>query len=396
MDQAQDLLFGRGNRRVGTPNQHWVWSGRQVESFVESVNGEMNAYATLGWWDFDAIQEGDRSGESVVVPAVCDKVLYDFDSPAKASEYESGEWKNRIFPSDPPDDEAIDRMRTDGWVADEILGQVCDEVNELARRSLNDNVPIIGVYSGFGVHVHQLWTPTMHPATAMTTTANRYIDKLDLSTPDPSILGQPERLCRVPNCERVANDGAGTGLYTVPLSAAELTSVSPQWLLDVSDSQRDVSVPGPSDRTEMPVWDNYETGHEDEAEIPPRPLNVDKSRVAEDDAIREIMAGLLRMPCMIERLLDDPNPDHDVRANATVLLLNTGLNPQTVVELYQMVNWVDFDREKTREQVLSIYRSGYSDKSCWTLRNERLCVQSENPQDCSCYGWSGGQAEWKQ
>jgi len=390
MDQVQDLLFGQAPRRVGTPNQHWCWSVGQIDFFIGSVNGRRNAYATLGWWDFE---------ESAMV---ADKVLYDLDSPAKSEEHENGDW--RIFDADPPDDEVIDRMRNDPDLAEEILGPVCEDARELARRSRNDNVPVVGVFSGFGIHIHQLFEPTYHPTTAMATTAHRYIDRLDLQTPDRSILGQPERICRIPNCERIAGsvkdnmkvvDGRPTNLYTIPLSAAELAAVSPEWLLDESHSPRTDVAPDGAERPEMHVWEDYETGHEETADVPPRPLNPEETEIAEDADIRALLERLLRMPRMVERLVDDPDPDHDVRVNATVMLLNTGLTPQTVVDLFERVGWIDFNRSKTRQYVEGIYKSGYSDQNCQTLRGKGLCTRSDDPESCPCFGWSGGKAEWK-
>ena len=390
MDLVQDLLYGQAPRRVGTPNQHWVWAPEQVDFFVESINGRRNGYATLGWWDFDEMG------------MVADKVLYDLDSPAKAEEHEEGDWS--IFNADPPDDEVIDRMREDPDLAEEVLGPVCEDAQELARRSRNDNVPVVGVFSGFGIHVHQLYEPMIHPRTAMATTAHRYIDHLDVQTPDRSILGQPERIARIPNVERIAGsvtedmnvvDGRQTGLYTIPLSGEELLSVTPEWLLDESYQPRTVDVPDAAERPEMRVWEDYETGHEETADVPPRPLDPSETQIAEDDDIRWLLERLIRMPCMVERLVDDPNPDHDVRVNATVMLLNVGLSPQTVVDLYERVGWIDFDRQRTRKYVRGIYKSGYSDQNCQTLRSKGLCTRSEDPESCPCFGWSGGKCEWK-
>lgn len=387
MDDAQEALFGQAPRRVGTPEQHWAFTPRQVEVFIESVNGRRNAYGTLGWFD---------SSEGTVVQSV----LYDFDSTAK-SELTGETW--HIWDEDPADDEVISMMRRHPDVAHDVLGDVVDEVRELALRSREDNIPVLGVFSGFGVHVHQLFEPTADPKTAMLTTANRYIDKLNLDTPDPAVLGQPGRLCRLPNCERMAGtttgdgvtDGRSTGLYTVPLSGSEMESLTVDWLLDVSASPRDVTVPAPSERPEMPVWDEYRTGSEGAAETPPpRPLHPEETDVADDDDLRWFLENTLKMPCMVERLIDHPNPPHKVRVNCTVLLLNAGFDPETVVAIFREVNWVDYDEEITRKMVHSIARNPVNEMNCSTLRSNRLCVRTEDPESCSCYGWSGGEPEW--
>ena len=394
MTPTQDTLFGQAPRRVGTPSQHWVFHPEQVDLFIDAINGRRNAYATAGWWDF---AEG----------SVCDKVLYDLDSTAKAEPHETGGWS--IFDGteseEPPDDEVVQMMRNDPDLADRILGDVCEDARALADRSDDENVPIVGVFSGFGIHIHQLYGPTLNPSVAMSTTALRYVDRTSIETADHSIFGQTERICRIPNCERVADsvkaggnivDGRGCGIYTVPLTAAELASVDPQWLLDVSHSPREISVPDAEARPEMRVWNDYETGHEETADIPPRPLNPNDESETADDDVRWLVENLISMPCIRQRLLDDPNPDHDVRVYATVLLLNVGLNPQQVVDLYSMINWVDWDRSVTAKQVQSIYKHGYSDRSCKALRQKGLCVKSEEPETCRAFGWNGGKCEWKQ
>lgn len=393
MTPSQELLFGQAPRRVGTPNQHWVFAPGQVERFVDWVNGEANAYATMGWWDFEAIEARDDRPDHV--PMIVDKVLYDLDSPAKAEEHEPGRWQIFEGPTaeEPPDDEVIERMRADPDLADAILGDVCEDARKLARRSRNDNVPVVGVFSGFGIHIHQLFQPAYDPSTAMATTAYRYIDRAEVFTPDEAILGQPERICRIPNCERVY-DGRGCGLYTIPLTGAELTSVDVEWLLDASASPRTIDVPAAAERPEMRVWPDYETGHEETSDVPPRPLDAD-SDIGSDADVRWLVENLISMPCLVDRLLDDPNPDHDVRVYATILLLNVGLTPQTIINLYSQIRWIDWDREETTKQVNSIYNNGYSDPSCKTLRQKGLCVHSEEPEECPTFGWSGGQCEWK-
>lgn len=388
MDEVQDILFGQAPRRVGTPVQHWVWSTDQFDFFIGSVNGRRNVYSTSCWWDFAEDAK------------VTDRVLYDLDSPAKD---ENGDW--RMFDGDPPDDVVIERMRSEPEIAEAILGDVCDDARKLARRSRDDNVPVVGVFSGFGLHIHQLFEPTVNPATAMATTADAYVDRLDLQTPDLSILGQPERICRVPNCERVADsvtsgnfgpevqDGRSTGLYTVPLSRPELCTVDPDWLLDHCASPRvpvDVDV---AQRPEMQVWTEYKSSSAEGSDVPPRPLHPEETNIADDDGLRQILQRLLRMPCMVQRLLDDPNPDHDVRINATVMLFNVGLTPPEVVELYDRINWVDFDRQKTEKYVRGLWKNPVSDMRCETLISRRLCVV-EDKQECPTYGWSGGQPEW--
>lgn len=389
MDAIQSLLFGETPRRVGTPQQHWVWSPDQIDFFIDQVNGRRNVYATLARLDL--------AGGSV-----CDKVLYDLDSPQKTEKHEPGDWKiDELEALD--DDQIFARLRNDDELAERVLGPVCADARRLAERSRNDNVPIVGVYTGYGIHIHQLFQPKPSPEVAMSTTHYRYVDVCDLETWDPKVVGQPDRICRIPNCQRVTTpgprgvvkDGRPCNIWTIPLTAAELASVDVDWLLDRSHSPREIDVPAASERPEMRVWEDHRTGNETEGPVPPRPFTGEKPDF-DDDGIRDLLRDLLQMPCMVERLVDDPNPAQEIRVNATVLLLNLGLHPQTIVNLFEKVNWIDFDRETTEYHVMNIYRNGYSDMSCSTLRSRGWCTRAEEPEACPTYGWSGGKPEWKQ
>ena len=389
MDEIQSLLFGDAPRRVGTPQQHWVWSVDQIDYFIGEVNGRRNVYATLGRLDLAG-------------GPVCDKVLYDLDSPAKAEKDQPGDWK--IDELDGlSDDQIIARMRNDDDLAERVLGPVCEEARRLADRSMNDNVPVFGVYTGFGIHIHQLFQPTVSPKVAMSTTHYRYVDVCDLDTWDPKVVGQPDRICRIPNCQRVTNpgpkgvvrDGRPCNLWTIPLTGSELASVDVDWLLDRSHSPREISVSRATERPEMRVWEDHRTGAEDTDATPPRPFTGEKPDF-DDDGLRDLLYDLLQMPCMVERLVYDPNPAQEIRVNATVMLLNVGLRPQTIVNLFERVGWIDFDRRTTEYHVKNIYRNGYSDMSCSTLRSRGWCTRAESPEECPTFGWSGGSPEWKQ
>lgn len=386
MDEAQALLFDDYPRRVGTPSQHWVFNEAQVDVFLDTIRGSRNAYATLGRLPLDGSE-------------VCDKVLFDLDSPAK-SDTEGEAWA--LFDDDPSDLEAIDRMRHDPDTADAVLGDACEDAQDLTRASLDDGIPVVGVFTGFGIHIHQLYQPTEDPATAMTTCAAKYIDELGLQTPDWAILGQTERLCRMPNAQRctmpgprhVIEDGRATGLYQVPLTAAELCEVSPEWLLDASTSPRVPADLHPDDRPTMPIWEEYRGSSDGSGEErPQRPVNQRTAPIG-DEFVEALLTDLLQMPCMVERALS-PNPAHEVRLNVAVLLFNVGLNVQQVENLLARLNWVDFDREYTRKILEQIYDHGYSDMTCASLQERGLCVKADS-EECHCYGWSGGQAEWKQ
>jgi hypothetical protein len=399
MDRAQDLLFGDTPRRVGTPAQHWVFNTGQIDLMLEDIGGRRNAYATLG-----TLPIVEDEPESI------DKVLFDLDSPAKAGEEDEGEWL--IFDGtereEPDDKEVIERMREDEEIREQVLGAPANEAQELARASADDGVPVVGVFSGFGIHIHQLYEETEDPEKAMTTTAAKYIDELGLKTPDWAIVGQVERLCRIPNVERVTMpgprhiivDGEGTGLYTIPLTQDELMEITPADLLEMSTEPRVPDGLVPDDRPQMAEWTDYQNffdddGDSDAAERPQKGV-AERTTPIEEEWVKETLYDLIHMPCMVERITS-PNPHHEVRQNVAVMLYNVGLNRHQVEAIYEKLGWIDWDREVTRYQLKHIWEKGYSDMSCATIRSRGLCEPEyhDDPESCPTYGWSGGRAEWK-
>lgn len=381
MRPTQEVLFGAFPRRVGTPAQHWVFNEAQFDLFTDTVEGSRNSYATVGV--LPLTEAGD---------AVSDKVLFDLDGDKSA------------FTDDAADDRRVAQMRADPTMAAEVLAEVCEDAQRLARESRDDGIPVVGVFSGFGIHVHQLYQPTTDPSVAMTTVAKRYIEKADLGTADWAVVGQPERICRVPNMPRMTHrtgrrdrirDGTFTGLYTVPLTHDELVDVTPEWLLDVSQQPRELAADALSDQTrsQMPVWEEFRGDANEHADAPQRPVDTRTAPIESDADIEGLLEELISMPCMVQRLMQ-PNPEHEVRLNGAVLMFNCGLKPQHVLNIYSAIGWVDFSRETTRKHLRSIYRNGYSDMTCQTLRSKGLCVRADDPSDCPTYGWSDTDCGW--
>jgi hypothetical protein len=382
MRDIQAALFGAYPRRVGTPAQHWVFNDAQLDVFLDTVRGSRNCYATVG--QLPVTEAG---------AAVSDKVFFDLDGDKSP------------FAEATRADERRARLRADPDLADAVLGAACEDARKLARASRDDGIPAVGVFSGFGVHVHQLYQRTDDPAVPMTTCAARYIDQLDLQTADWAVVGQVERLCRVPNMPRTTHredrhgkvqDGAHAGVWTVPLSRGELAEITPGELLALSTAPRACPdpVPAAADRPQMPVWEEYksQSADSDAVDVPQRPF-VYRSTLPDGDGLEALLKELLRMPCVCQRLVQ-PNPEHEVRFTAAVILFNVGLTPRQVEDIYARLGWVDFDRETTRKHLQSIYRTGYSEYTCRTMRSKRLCVKDEAPTDCDCYGWSGTECEW--
>jgi hypothetical protein len=153
----------------------------------------------------------------------------------------------------------------------------------------------------------------------------------------------------------------------------------------------------------MEVHDHYVTDFSEESREEQK--EVDESVLGEDESdeyLEFLLKELLHMPCMYERI-QQPEPDHRIRQNFAVMMSNLGFSKSEVHDFIQRIGWVDYDYETTDHQLKQIYRRGYSDMTCASLRKKGLCTvteddkdpQVEEPVECPTYGWSGGKVEWK-
>lgn len=396
MDIAQKVLFGDFPRAVGTNQpsgqlRQWVvHSEGEFDVFFDTVNGYKNVYASLSWRPI--------GGELKL-----DKVSIDFDTPQKERKEE---WP--VFGGDePPEDEAIARMRNEEYIADEVLAPVISDAQSMIERSQEYDIPTLAVFSGFGIHVHQFYKEKDNPDKQIDTTGKKYVKELNLKTADMSPIGDVKRVMRVPNAERVhlqmnekgfIESTRGCGIYTIPLLPDELMDITASELLEMSTSPRnfnrsDLEYLHPENRPEMKMFDDYlSTGKVGEVEQKDMRKLDDSAK--NDDFLNYLLKEYLRMPCMYERI-KQPEPDHAVRRNCAVLLFNSGFGPGEVIDLFSRLGWSDWDRSVTSTQVHNIYDNGYADMSCRTLRKEGFCTRADDPYDCPAFGWSGGMAEWK-
>lgn len=403
MDQAQTLLFGEFPRAVGvtTPGykdmemrQYLVHSEQEMDEVIAKTSGKRNLYASLSAYQPVKV-DGRFEGSAVVA----DKVSFDFDSPAKMTDEERkqyGEdektptWSSPMIPDHASDMEVVKMMRDDDEVREEVLGDVCYNARELATECIDRDVPIVGVFSGFGIHVHQLREPTRsRPGDKMLSTCSQWVSKLKLSCADERASGRPFRIMRLPNTERVCHDsGRGTGIYQIPLSASELAQIDSEELMTLSSSPRPKIGSEPRERPEMKVQEDYlGPGYEEG-------VGQEKMRPVPDQTMAEgfyveLIKDIVQMPCVYERAIGR-NPPNDVRVKLGIMLLNAGYSVDEANDLIEKLNWVDYSKKVTRYQLKSLKKSGKGDWSCRTMQAKGLCTRADEKMDCPTYGYNGG------
>jgi hypothetical protein len=403
MDNAQELLFGRFPRAMGvtTPSyngmelkQYLVHSEAEFDGVVSKTEGRRNLYSSLS-----AYQPVKTDGQFDGCAVVADKVSFDFDSSAKLSpeekeQYDEDEetpnWSHPVIPEFASDKQAIQLMRAKDEVREAILGDVCHDVRQLARECIEEGIPIIGVFSGFGIHVHQLRKPTKsRPGDKMLSTCNRWTAELNLSCADEKASGRPFRIMRVPNAERVCHEnGDGTGLYQIPLKAAELAEIDPEKLMSLSRSPRPSIGSEPDSRPAMKVQEEY-LGPDYEEGVGQEKMRPLPQQSQADDFYKDLIKDLVQMPCVYERAIGR-NPPNDVRVKLGIMLLNADYSVDETTDLISKLGWVDFDREVTRYQLKKLKKSGKGDWSCKTMQSKGLCTRADNKTDCPKYGYQGG------
>lgn len=379
MEPTQRLLFGHFPREIGVPRRFTAFSERHFDDIVERLGANgLNAYASLARFD---------------PKPRCDKVSFDLDSLAKR---ETGDgWSHPLIPRQADDSEVIDMMRTDPDVADAVLGGVVEDVRALATATADDGIPAVGVYTGFGVHFHQLYQEAENPRNEMLTTANKYNEECDLDTLDQVPVGDVKRIMRIPNMQRF-DDGEPCPLWTVPLTHGEMLMMTVEDLIEWSTMPRelpfDASLPSRHLRPEMESHDDYleQCGY-----IAPQLPVPEASDHTYSEEAEWFLEQYVPLPCIRERALT-PSPDHKVRQQVAVHLFNAGCSVQRALDIIRGLNWRNFDSATTRKQLEQIWETGYADSACKTLKEQGYCVRLDDPKSCETYGWFGGnrEAEW--
>lgn len=372
MDNAQQILFGESGfpRTVahashGDLKQVFVHSEGEFNMFFKHNRPNKNLYSSICRFRSD-------------MRPVLDKIPWDFDSPMKDS----------IFDTE-TDRQKVEMMREDEELAEKVLGEVWDDVQSLVRECKRDNIPVVTVFSGLGVHCHMLYQDRVNPVEAKVSTSNYYIDECDLTTWDRQIITDTRRILRIPNSQRI--DAGSTGVWCIPITEDEVLNNTIHDLLERCGSPKEIPIHDrykKENRPEMEVMEGYEEVEEKTAGTEPLEDSVTTNMEDWEEGVAKMC---LPLPCIRERFFTQ-NPDHMVRFNGVVFLYQAGYRPYEVRDIIRDIGWIDYDEEITKKMTEQIWNRRYSESKCDTLNSLGLCVQGEmfeeygdEPSDCETY-----------
>ena len=393
VDSSVRLLFGNFPRWVGLSKPHaeglWqfpVTSILEFEEVVNSANCNKNIYSSISAVK-PVVRDGAYQGNAVEV----DKVFYDFDSPAKAEREDPEDWQHPDIPDHAADSEVFELMRDDPDVLDAVLGIPCQEASKLAEASVEAGIPVVGSFSGFGIHVHQLYEPTMRePKARVKSTGNKYITELDLQTADDAVVGDHHRITRVPNVGRVDHDMEGeVCVYTVPLTQSELLELSPEGVLSLGSEPRLGLLSEPNDRPKMKLYEDYVVSNDEDVDVSQDDMHPLPDTSNATAFAKQVIKDVIRMPCVYEHSFST-NPLNPVRVKLGIMMLNAGMTISECDTLIRELGWIDYDSEFTRYQLKKLKESGRGDWGCKTMQSKGLCVNANDPESCETYGYRGG------
>ena len=83
--------------------------------------------------------------------------------------------------------------------------------------------------------------------------------------------------------------------------------------------------------------------------------------------------GILR-PCLM-KAIKLKNPPHWVRVASTIDLMKKGLSSGQILKLYSRFDWIDYNFQITKYQVMGIVSNGYNSYSCERIKALGLCKE---------------------
>ena len=262
-----------------------------------------------------------------------------------------------------------------------------EQVKKLHRYLLKEGIKHHVWFTGGGFHV---WIPlkkSLTPSTGSMVSRikhagrkllNKWDSMFSLSCNDPTVAFDMAGMIRIPN-----SYNSKRSTWTIPLNSNELLSLDYNGLMELGQTQRSGYVTLGETPIELAV-----------STEPMAPIQI-KSVDVPTVSLKDIHV----LPCLAQAAMGEGNPPHRARVHFASYLADrlrfffphytiSDSEKQSHIEKISGIcaaqGWVDYNEEKTKEQVASIVTKGYNHASCATLYAEGYCLGK-----CKYYDGSG-------
>jgi hypothetical protein len=192
----------------------------------------------------------------------------------------------------------------------------------------------IPLFSGNrGIHIHALFSPEIVQSQTVRDFADFVIDQTHTKGMfDNQVTGDMRRLARIPNTKRLNE------LWCIPLSQEDvLNNISPSEIIKKAKSPQFIQYYPPTKKPKITDFvKDIKPIHDDS-----KPIISQKSNI--------LLKSVLR-PCIYEKIYQ-PNPRDNTRITATVEALRQGMSIKQLLDIYEEMKWIDFDRNYTLYQI---------------------------------------------
>jgi len=247
---------------------------------------------------------------------------------------------------------------------------------------LEKNVPCIPLASGIkGIHLHSLFNPrkgqdnkiilykstkSLIFGTFGTKNNNNelVLNSSDYGSVDPHVIGDLRRLCRVPNTLRPPNNSSYC-TFLPPKDFLKMTEKDLMWHIrephtyPIEDYNFSSGYPNFEDVI-LPEIDKQQITFQ-------RPAQDKRSKPYVDNDHLQML-----LPSCLYRYITVEEPRHHVRVAVTGELLKMGFTDTEIVDMFESLKWVDWDRNFTAYQVSTCKPILYSKKK---LKELGICFE---------------------
>lgn len=228
-------------------------------------------------------------------------------------------------------------------------------------------IPLITGMKGFHLHTLLKGKRYKDPCRArdLLTNFNYWaIQETGVTSLDSHVIGDINRLCRIPNTLRVPENNSYCTF--LPQNLLELTNK------EIAEHANSIHYYDYEIRR-LPVLEDFPYILDDLPNDFSRYLRSDtedESHVIPTD-VRNYLQPITR-PCLFRHITNCPEPGHHVRVAFALDLLWNSHSLSQVKKIIQRLNWVDYKKNITNEQLDSIVRTKLKPYTCVSLRKHKI------------------------